>query len=85
MKKQCPRFYAQGRSPAVHLHAFADSVMAVFLYASYLVHVPVPGILGFACCQLVFQPCCLARWRADVLTSGAAGGVSGMASGSSWL
>jgi len=56
----------------VHPHIFADSIVVVCLYASYLIHVPVPGILGFACCQLIFHLCCLARWRADVLTSGAA-------------
>ena len=69
----------------IHSHAFADSVVVVCLYASYLVHVPVPGVLGFAYCQLVFHLYFLARLRIDVHTSGAAGGVSGMASGSSWV
>ena len=82
LAREKPPFF--GRSTRC---AFAGSVVAAWLYASYLVHVSVPGVLGFACCQLVFHPCVLARRRADVLTSDAASGVSGMASGSSlvWL
>ena len=83
-RRRFPRFHAQGKSPVVLPNAYADSIVAVCLYAPYPVHVPVSGVLGLARCQLVFHPCCLARWRADVLTSGNAGGVSGMASGPCW-
>jgi hypothetical protein len=85
VEKNLFAFPCAGQVAIVHSQAFADSVVAVCLCVSYLAYVPVPGVLGFACCQLVSPPCFLARWRADVLTLGAAGVVSGMAPGSSWV